>query len=178
MTDARDPIARLKKRVKESGWAVIVDETMSFDQPDLARLLELWRSKRDAIGALPRREDFGIRLLKPFLKHVSVLERVPAPCGSRYRVRLQGTMLAHFFGDQTGKMLEDAVPPQLVERWTGVYDAVLEARRPLRMLGTYDTESMNYLVGEALAIPLGNGDAPPGSILSAAYFTPRHKSKL
>jgi hypothetical protein len=87
-------------------------------------------------------------------------------------------MLSHFFGDHTGKLLEDAVPPQLAERWTGIYDAVLEARRPLRMLGTYDTESMNYLVGEALAIPLGNGEAAPGSVLSAAYFRPRHKSKL
>ena len=178
MTDARDPITRLKKRIKELGWAVTVDETMSFDQPDLTKLLELWRAKRESIGALPRREDFGIRSLKPFLKHVSILERIPASSGHRYRIRLQGTMLAHVFGDQTGKMLEDAVPPQLVERWTGIYDTVLEARRPLRMLGTYDTESMNYLVGEALAIPLGNGDAPPGSILSAAYFTPRHKSKL
>lgn len=178
MTDARDPIAKLKERVKELGWAVTVDETMSFDHPDLARLLELWRTKRDAVGALPRREDFSIRSLKPFLKHVSILERVPACPGHRYRIRLQGTMLSHFFGDHTGKLLEDAVPPQLAERWTGIYDAVLEARRPLRMLGTYDTESMNYLVGEALAIPLGNGEAAPGSVLSAAYFRPRHKSKL
>jgi hypothetical protein len=179
MTDARDPIARLKKQVKDLGWGVIVDETMSFDQPDLTKLLELWRTKREAKGTLPRREDFGMRSLKPFLKHVSVLERIADGSSSRqYRIRLQGTMLAHFFGDQTGKLLEDAVPPALAERWAGVYDAVLDAGRPLRMIGTYDQESMNYLVGEALAIPLGNGDAPRSCVLSAAYFTPRHKSKL
>lgn len=179
MTDTRDPIARLKKQVKELGWGVVIDEAMSFHQPDLARLLELWRAKRAAMGALPRREDFGMRSLKPFLKHVSILERVDdASHGHRYRIRLQGTMLSHFFGDHTGKLLEDAVAPALAERWAGVYDAVLDAGRPLRMVGTYDQESMNYLVGEALAIPLGNGDAPRCCVLSAAYFTPRHKSKL
>ena len=127
MTDTRDPIARLKKRVKESGWGVTVDETMSFDQPDLAKLLELWRTKREALGALPRREDFGMRSLKPFLKHVSILERIPACSGHCYRIRLQSTMLANFFGDKTGKTLEDAVPPELAVRWAGVYDAVLDS---------------------------------------------------
>lgn len=174
MRDARDPIARLKERARQSGWGVTIDETMAFTQPELAALFDLWRAKADASRSLPRREDLDIRFLKPFLRHVSVLERIGGAAGQpSYRIRLQGSFLVQFFGDQTGKLLEDAVPADLAERWAGVYDALLEARRPLRLLGSYDRENMNYLTGEALALPLGNGDAAPVSVLSATYYSPR-----
>ena len=58
------------------------------------------------------------------------------------------------------------MPAELAERWTAVYDAMLDARRPLRLQGTYEQERMEYLVGESLNVPLGNGDAPPVSVLS------------
>jgi hypothetical protein len=177
MTDVHDPIARLKDRVKESGWGVTIDETLSFTHVELSSLYGLWRAKADAIGALPSREDFDIRMLKPFLRHVAILERVTGADGkSGFRIRLQGTTMAHFFGDQQGKMLESAVPPDLVDRWTSIYDALLDARRPLRLRGSYETENMNYLSTESFAVPLGNGAAPPVSVLSATYFMPRIKS--
>lgn len=178
MTDLEDPIARLKDRIKILGWGVAVDETLSFNQPELRALADVWRAKAEALMALPRREDLDIRLLKPVLRHVSVLERVVGPpAKSSYRVRLQGSFLVDFFGDQTGKLMEESVPPELNERWTGVYDTLLEARRPLRLVGSYSQERMDYLIGEAFAVPLGNGDLPPVSILSATFYTPRHKSR-
>ena len=179
MADARDPIARLKDKIKRSGWGVSVDETMSFAKPELTILFDLWRIKADTMQALPRREDLDIRLLKPFLRHVSVVERAAGVSGkSSYRIRLQGSFLEELFGPQTGKLMEESVPPELAERWTGVYDAVLELGRPLRLQGTYNQERMEYLVAESLAIPLGNGDAPPVSVLSATYYTPRYKSEI
>jgi hypothetical protein len=169
-----DPIARLKDQIKKSGWGVSVDATMSFVQPELTILYDLWRTKADQIHALPRREDLDIRLLKPFLRHVAVLEKVAiVPNRSSYRVRLQGSFLVEHFGDQTGKLMEDSVPAELNDRWAAVYDALLEARRPLRLQGTYKQERMDYLAGESLAVPLGNGDAPPISVLSATYYTRR-----
>jgi hypothetical protein len=177
MAGARDPIARLKSKIEKSGWGLSVDETMSFAKSELVLLFDLWRAKADAMRALPRREDLDIRMLKPFLRHVSVLERVAGESGkSSYRIRLQGSFLVEFFGDQTGKLLEESVPAELAERWTGVYDAILDARRPLRLQGTYEQERMEFLVGESLNVPLGNGDAPPVSVLSATYYTPRYRS--
>ena len=106
------------------------------------------------------------------------MERVTGPpAKSSYRTRLQGSFLVEFFGDQTGKLMEESVPPELAERWTGVFDTILEARRPLRLVGTYSQERMSYLIGEAFAVPLGNSDLPPTSILSATYYTPRHKAR-
>ena len=178
MTVLDDPIARLKDRIKTAGWGVAVDETLSFNQPELRVLADIWRAKADALNALPGREDLDIRLLKPFLRHVSVLERVAGPpAKSSYRTRLQGSFLVEFFGDQTGKLMEESVPPELAERWTGVYDVILDARQPLRLVGTYRQKQMAYLIGEAFAVPLGNGDLPPVSVLSATYYTPRHKAR-
>jgi hypothetical protein len=176
MANARDPIARLKDKIKIAGWGITVDETLSFVKPELAILFDVWRAKADGMKALPRREDLDIRLLKPFLRHVSVLERVgDAPGCSSYRVRLQGSFLVEHFGDQTGKLMEEAVPGELAARWAAVYDAILDARRPLRVRGTYEQEPMDYLVGESLNVPLGNGDAPPISVMSVTYYTPRYK---
>jgi hypothetical protein len=177
MTDADDPIARLKARIKERGWGTAVDETLSFNQPELRSLLDVWRAKADTVNGLPRREDLDMRLLKPFLRHLSVSERVDLGGRFSYRLRLQGSTMADYFGSQTGKLLEEAAPPELAERWVACYDALLEARRPLRLVGTYDKGKMDYLIAETLAVPLGNGDAPPNSILAATYYTPRHKGR-
>jgi hypothetical protein len=177
MAETRDPIARLKDRIERSGWGVSVDETLSFNRSELSVLFDLWRAKADALQALPRREDLDIRLLKPFLRHVSVTERVTNASGKpSYRLRLQGSFLVEFFGDQTGKLIEESVAPELAARWACVYDALLEAQRPLRLQGTYREERMEYLIGESLAVPLGNGDLPPVSVLSATYYTPRHQA--
>ena len=84
--------------------------------------------------------------------------------------------MAHFLGDQQGKMLDSAVPQDLAQRWTGIYDALLRSRRPLRLRGSYEAENMSYLTTESFAVPLGNGGAPPVAVLSATYFMPRIKS--
>ena len=178
MMAADDPIAALKDRIKASGWGVAVDETLNFNQPELRTLADIWQAKAETLNALPRRDDLDMRLLKPFLRHVSVVERVTSPpAKSSYRVRLQGSFLVDYFGDQTGRLMEDSVPPELAERWAGVYDALLDARRPLRLVGSYSRGRMDYLIGEAFAVPLGNGDLAPTSVFSATYYTPKHKSR-
>jgi len=174
---ADDPIARLKDQIKAAGWGIVVDETLAFNQPELRSLLELWRGKADAMHALPAREDMDMRLLKPFLRHLSVVERVHVDGRSAYRLRLQGSILADYFGPQTGRLLDEAVSPELARRWGAAYDVLLETRRPLRLVGTYDKGKMDYLVAETLAVPLGNGERPPVSVLAATYYTPRHMSR-
>jgi hypothetical protein len=178
MADRRDPIARLKDRIKRSGWGTSVDENMSFVHPELASIYGLWRAKADRAGALPRREDLDLRSLKPYLEHLSVVERVEiAPGKSGYRLRLQGSFMGEVFGHHTGKLLDEVVSPELAERWTYIYDALLEMKRPLRLQGTYKQEAMEHLVAESLAVPLGNGDAPPVCVLAATYYRSRYKNE-
>jgi len=176
MADLRDPIAKLKARIAKSSWSIRVDETLSFNRPELTALYALWRAKADELGGLPPREMLDIRSLKPYLAHLSVSERVEsAPGKFSYCLRLQGSYMAEMFGNQTGKLLEDAAPPELAERWTFVYDALLEMKRPLRLQGTYKQEGMEHLIAETLAVPLGNGNRNPVSILAATYYQSRYK---
>jgi hypothetical protein len=176
MADLRDPIARLKARIAKSGWGIRVDESLAFVQPELTALHALWRAKADEMGGLPPREMLDIRSLKPYLGHLSVSERVEsAPGKFSYCLRLQGSFMAEMFGNQTGKLLEDAAPPELAERWTFVYDALLEMKRPLRLQGTYKQEGMEHLIAETLAVPLGNAGRKPVSVLAATYYQSRYK---
>ena len=176
MADLRDPIARLKARIAKEGWGVRADETLSFVRPELKALYAVWRAKADELGGLPPREMLDIRSLKSYLGHLSVSERVEsAPGKFSYCLRLQGSFMTEMFGNQTGKLLEEAAPPELAERWTFVYDALLEMKRPLRLQGTYSQEGMEHLVAETLAVPLGNGNRNPVSILAATYYQSRYK---
>jgi len=43
--------------------------------------------------------------------------------------------------------------------------------------GTYRQETMEHLIAESLAVPLGNGDAPPVSVLAATYYRSRYKDE-
>lgn len=178
MAGTRDPLARLKDRIRRHGWGTSVDETLSFVHPELIALYALWREKADQAGTLPRREDLDMRALKPYLEHLSVAERVLAAPGKfSYRLRLQGSFMAEIFGPNTGKLLEEAASPELAARWTCIYDTLLELKQPLRLQGTYRQEGMEHLIAESLAIPLGNGDLPPASVLAATYYRSRYKDE-
>jgi hypothetical protein len=179
MRITRDPVARLKDRIRRHGWGISVDETLSFVQPELAAFRALWKAKSDAAGGLPRREDLDMRSLKPYLAHLSVAERVEiAPGKTAYRLKLQGSFIAEVFGNNTGRLLDEVVTPELAERWTCVYDAMLEMERPLRLQGTYKQEDMEHLIAESLAVPLGNGGQPPVSVLAATYYRSRYKGEI
>jgi hypothetical protein len=176
MKRPKDPISQLKSWIARQGWGISVDETLSFAAPELVALYGLWRAKADRTGALPSREDLDIRSLKPYLAHLSVAERVEsAPGKFSYCLRLQGSFMAEKFGNHTGKLLEEAVPRELADRWTYVYDALLQMKRPLRLQGTYKQEPMEHLIAETLAVPLGNGDRAPVSVLAATYYRSRYK---
>ena len=178
MADARDPIARLKDKIDQSGWGTSVDETMSFVHPELSAIYELWRVRAERAGTLPPREDFDLRSLKPYLEHLSVAERVEVEPGKfSYRLRLQGSFMAEIFGHSTGRMLHEVVAPELADRWITIYDTLLEIKRPLRLQGTYRQEAMEHLIAESLAVPLGNGDDPPVSVFAATYYRSRYKDE-
>jgi hypothetical protein len=176
MRITRDPVNRLKDRIRRHGWGISVDETLSFVQPDLAAFHAIWLAKAEKSGGLPQRDDLDMRSLKPYLAHLSVAERVAADSEKfRYRLRLQGSFMAEVFGNNTGKFLDEVVTPDLAERWTCVYDAMLEMEKPLRLQGTYKRQDMEHLIAESLAVPLGNGGRAPVSVLAATYYRSRYR---
>ena len=154
------------------------DTTLKFDCPELNALRDVWNEKAKAAGGLPSRADFDARALKPFLRHVSIVERATHPSGrGSYRYRFYGSALAQRFGEQTGQFIELSIPPERLKRWIAGYDAVLEGGVPMRFLSYFEIPRVSYLNGESFSAPLANGDRKPTTVLAATYFSPKAMSQ-
>ena len=122
---------------------------------------------------MPARADMTARDLKPYMPHMSLLERVGTGRSARYRVRLHGTMLTSYAGDKTGQFLADFIPAHLVGSYIGVYDAVLELLTPIRLVSHFQAPEVDYLAGESLVAPLSATANASPLILSVTYVEPR-----
>ena len=150
------------------------DTALNFEAPELNALRDVWREKALLAHGLPSRGDFDARTLKPFLRHVSIVERALNPAGRpSYRFRFYGSALTQRFGEQTGQFIEMSIPPDRLPRWLAAYDAVLEAGAPLRFVSYFEIPRVSHLNGESFSAPLANGVRKPNTILAATYFTPK-----
>jgi hypothetical protein len=167
-----DAIADFNARARAHGWTFVCHRPENFVQAELADVLALWREKA-ADRPMPSRTDMSARLMKPYLPHMTILERVPADGGARYRVRLHGSALASNAGDNTGRFIDELVGAHLLGSYTGIYDAVLELGAPVRVVSHYQLPRIDYLTGESLVAPLALPDDATPLILSVTYTKPR-----
>ena len=150
------------------------DTALKFDAPELNALRKVWDEKARSAGGLPSREDFDARTLKPFLRHISIVERATHSSGRQsFRYRFYGSELTQRFGEQTGQFLEMSIPLDRLTRWIKAYEAVLDAGRPMRFLSYFEIPRVAYLNGESFSAPLSNGGRKPNTILACTYFTPK-----
>ena len=160
----------LNELARRRGWAVLCDATCSFKSESLNSLHALWLSKAEP-GDIPQRSEITARLLKPYLKILTLHERVTYPDGSRhYRVRLMGEASTHVAGDTLGKFYDEFLPDASVPLWNAMGDATLGHGAPLRMLIRADELDKSYLVGETLNAPLLASDGSASLVLSAGLF--------
>jgi hypothetical protein len=167
-----DPLRAFNERAKASGWTFVCGPATGFDHPALAAALALWREKARG-RAMPSRADMTARVMKPYLPHMSLLERVGSGKSARYRVRLHGTALASYAGDKTGQFLEDVVPQHLVGSYSSVYDTVLALLEPVRLVRDFQAPEIDYLAGESLIAPLALPSGGTPLILSITYVARR-----
>jgi hypothetical protein len=165
-----DPIEAYNERSKASGWTITCGPAAGFRQPELAKALALWRTKANG-RSMPMRADMTARVMKPFLRQMSIVERVGTP--SRYRVRLHGSKLASYTGDKTGRFLEDVLPPGRAAGYAAVYDTMLELLVPLRLVIAYQAPKIDYLAGESLIAPLAAAGRTSPLILSVTFVDSR-----
>jgi hypothetical protein len=112
--------------------------------------------------------------MKPFMPHMSLLERVGDDGRDRYRVRLHGSVLARYSGDATGKWLEEVVDPSRIGSYLGIYDTVVGLRVPLRVVSRYQAPELDYLDGESFVAPLSVPTSATPIILSVTFARPRN----
>lgn len=161
------PIA-LNAHAEAMGWPFRCDPSVDFIQPELCALNELWCAKAADEG-LPRRAAFDMRALKPFVRNVSLLERIGPKGARRYRFRLFGSSLALLFGEHTGHYLDEMVSPALLENWVACYDTTIRYGAPLRFINYYRIPSRDFLKGEIFAAPLAAEVEGQPMILAATF---------
>ena len=168
-----DAAWELDRKAKLEGWPFRCDATLDFERAELNEVRDLWRSL--AMGkAAPSRADFDARTLKPYLRHIMIIERVfIGPGRWRYRARLTGTGVAEIIGDPTGKFLEEQLPLELVPRWTSTYDTTLDGGQPLRLVAEFELPQLAFLRGEALIAPLTDRNGKLTLVFGCIYFKPR-----
>ena len=174
LLDIGDRAEGFNTRAKLKGWTLECDNALSFQRPELIELCAMWREKAKQFGGVPPRAAFDARSMKPFLRNITIAERVPMADNTwRYRFRLYSSAMADLVGGHSGCYLEDIAPPRYALLWTECYDTVLDRPRALRFINHYEREQVNYLTGESLCAPLGEDPANPNMILSCLYVSPR-----
>jgi hypothetical protein len=151
--------------------------TPGFACPKLGWFDALWH-ERAALRPLPRRSDFTARMLAPFLVNMTIVERLAAPQGWRYRYRLFGRGLAERMGDCTGKDMVEVLPAQKIPLWRAAYDQVMAAGEPVHFLSPFGLPGQEHWMIETVLAPIAAEDDTPLGFLGVAYFfarVPEHK---
>ncbi len=165
---AADLPSALNAHAEAMGWHFRCDPALNFVKPELGALCELWRAKAGS-GGPPSRAAFDMRVLRPFVRNISLLERIGPEGRRRYRFRLFGSSLVQLFGEHTGHYLDEMVSPVLLENWIACYDTAIRYGAPLRFLNYYRIPSKDFLKGEIFAAPLA-ADVPDQPLILAATY--------
>jgi hypothetical protein len=175
-TDQAEAIRTFNERAVSENWPVRCSEADSVAQPELGEIRELWRGRAKTSG-IPLRRDFDMRTLKAFVRHVSIIERMPSLRQTRFRYRLVGSEIARVFGDSTGRYLDEVITPQFLPSWRAAYALVLGLDDAIRFESWYQNPRADYLTGESICAPLRGASGTTDTILSATYFTPRKSAE-
>jgi hypothetical protein len=162
-------ITAFNAQAEAEGWEQFCDPGPCYERPEFAAMLALW--KTHARGrAPPARSDLSARVLKTYLPHIGLKERVQEN-PSRYRWRLTGTRVAQIIGDRTGKYADEDAPPQLVARWNASCDLILAACTPLRFVGRVLANNKDYLCSDLLFMPLADAQGTPRFVMGFGHYS-------
>jgi len=134
------------------GWDASCDPGLEFESEVLRAALAAWHDRAgDAVA--PSRRAMTARVLKPFIGHVTVFERIGED-PSCYRIRLMGTRMTAVLGEMQGKTVEEALSHRAGRHWRMALDATLNGKCPLRFTTRVGFRNLDYLTAEALLAPL------------------------
>lgn len=169
--NVQDVARALNQKAVRQNWHHLCDPTLAFSDASYELLLTLWRTKADG-RQMPRRSEITPRDLKDILRNVVIFERI-AQKPSQYRWRVIGTGLTDVLGHNTGKTLEESVPPEFLPRWIECGDLILDGGQPLRFLGRVHLQGRDYLHAENLFVPLAGDTDEPAFVMGLCRYMPR-----
>lgn len=133
----------------------------------LKQLYAYWQAKKGPRVA-PARKDIDPAEMKPFLRHVFLLDVLGV--APRFKFRLAGTEIVSRFGEElTGRFLDevdlDDVGPQIVHE----YERAVREARPVYSRWNYTKHSGRYLNYERLILPLSSDGRAIDMLLCGAH---------
>ncbi len=170
MTSESDRVfQKYNQHVELAGIPHRVDPTLSFHAPQLREALEVWRNAAKG-RTIPCRVDMTPKAMKGFLRHLAIVDVVPSPGGTRFRLRISGTEVERMLGHLPMDFLEAVVPEPYLSRWQGVLNLALEMRSPIRIFGQVEFRNRAYLGAEIFLGALGLYADSPSAILVVVHF--------
>jgi hypothetical protein len=149
------------------------DAELNFERPELNQLRDIWREKTKS-KLIASRADFDARTVKPFMRHMAILDVEALPDGDRrYKNRYEGSAIVEVFGEQTGRYLDEYMPPDRIARWRAGHDLVVLSARPLRIVVNYKSPQISYLRSEIFCFPLSEDGSTINMVMGFNYFSPK-----
>ncbi len=134
----------------------------------LRQLFQYWDEKRGHRSA-PSREDIDPAQMVEFLSNVFLIDVEEEP--RRYRVRLMGTALDHWYGrDLTGCHVDE-----ITDQVLAALDELVMTWEPWLVSGEYVKKSDRAIVYELLALPMSSDGATVNMILGGVAQVPLNK---
>lgn len=131
------------------------DWTLKFEREPTRLAYEYWASRRDG-RAMPSRADLDPVAMRKFTPHVGLVEIRSTETGAvDYLIRRSGSRWDDVYGPMTGKFLHDFLPPHIEPTWRESFDAVRQAKAPVRLNAQVDFQDKSWLHIEMLIAPLG-----------------------
>lgn len=154
------------------GWPMRCDALAPSRDKKLNDFRALWQEK--AAESIPKRSDFGMRELKPYMRNIAIVERIEVDnaIGHTYKFRLFGSALSLVFGEHTNQTIEDIVLPNTVPGWIAFYDLVLTTKQPILLSNMFTSSYTVAEKNEVLAVPLAD-DAGKLRFAMAVTFAER-----
>ncbi len=134
----------------------------------LRQLFLYWDEKRGQRRAPPR-DDIDPAGMFGVLPNVFLIDVEAEP--RRYRVRLMGTVLVQWYGqDITGRYVDE-----ITDQVLGALDELVTSWRPWRVTGEYERQTGRVMLYELLALPLSPDGAAVNMILGGIERVPLNK---
>ena len=143
---------------------------LAFRDPRLIRFRELWHDLTDG-NRLPSRAALTARIMKPYLRNLSVMD-IGQPNAKRFIHRFVGSEITRYMGELTGVALDEFLPANLHPRTTLFLEAVIAARRPVRVVTRFQLRPVDFLLAEIFGAPLAADGVTPDKLITVSYFFP------
>lgn len=136
--------------------------------PELARFLSLWEGKRGAARVMPRRSDFSLEELWPWMGHLHLVELKQGGADGRYRVFATAST-ERFRQEMTGRLISEYKPADLAARAIEDHRTVVAACGPVTRT-VHDLLGGTMMHWSRLAVPLGDDGHSMDRYFVALHF--------